>query len=164
MRPGGTVRKNQFQFTERSFAACNTYNCYCQHYLQSNSKNVRTSAAGDNFKLNDLKLLQTSLSKSTISPFYLLAIYAGTHLGRAGPRAILVLGAPSRCDQFARLSEKRESMPLLCVVPPQKSIFCCAYFGFTFALDVQQKVKLFLHSSKEQMALRSFLGIYSSFV
>jgi len=27
-------------------------------------------------------------------------------------------------------------MPLLCVVPSQKSIFCCADFGSTFALDL----------------------------
>jgi len=73
------------------------------------------------------------------------------------------LGAPSRCDLFGRLSEKRESMPLLCVVP-LKNLFCCADFGATFALDVQQKLKPFLHFSKEQMALQSFLGIYSSFV
>ena len=45
-----------------------------------------------------------------------------------------------------------------------KSIFCCADFGSSIALDLQQKLKPFLHSSKEQMALRSFLGIYSSFV
>ena len=36
--------KDQFQFTERMFAACNTYKCHRQHYLQSSSKNVRTSA------------------------------------------------------------------------------------------------------------------------
>jgi len=89
---------------------------------------------------------------------------AGTDLGSAGPYAILVLGAPSICDLFGRLSEKRESMPLLCVVPPQKSIFCCTDFGSTFSLYVQQKLKPFLDSSKEQMALQSFLGIYSSFV
>jgi len=41
----------------------------------------------------------------------------------------------------------------------QTSIFCCANFGSTFALDVQQKLKPFLHSTKEQMALLSFLGI-----
>jgi len=51
MRPGGT--KDHFQFTERSFAACNAYNCHRQHYLQSNSKNVRTSVC-DNFKLDEL--------------------------------------------------------------------------------------------------------------
>jgi len=55
-------------------------------------------------------------------------------------------------------------MPLLCVVPPQESIFCCADFGSKIALDLQQKLKHFLHSSKEQMALQSFLGIYSSFI
>jgi len=47
---------------------------------------------------------------------------------------------------------------------PSKSIFCGAEFGLTIALDLQQKLKHFLHSSKEQMALGSFLGIYSSFV
>jgi len=55
-------------------------------------------------------------------------------------------------------------MPLLCVVPPQKSIFYYADFGSPSALDLQQKLKPFLHSSKEQMALQSFFGIYSSFV
>jgi len=55
-------------------------------------------------------------------------------------------------------------MPLLCVVPPQKSIFCCADFGSTIALDLQQKLKPFLHYSKKQMALQSYLGIYSSIV
>jgi len=88
----------------------------------------------------------------------------GTDLGSAGLKAILVLGAPSRCDLFGCLSEKRERMPLLCVAPPQKSIFCWADFGSTFVLNVQQKLKPFLHSSQEQTALRSFLGIYSSFV
>ena len=53
----------------------------------------------------------------------------------------LSFGAPSRCDLFGRLFEKREHMPLLCVVPPQKCIFCCADFGSTFALNVQQKLK-----------------------
>jgi len=88
----------------------------------------------------------------------------GTDLGSAGPKAILILGAPSRCDLFGRLSEKSESMPLLCVVPPQNYIFCCADFGSTFALNVQQKLKPFLHSFKAQMTLRSFLRIYGSFV
>jgi len=76
----------------------------------------------------------------------------------------LSFGAPSRCDLFGRLFEKREHMPLLCVVPPQKCIFCCADFGSTFALNVQQKLKPFLHSSQEQSALRPFFGIYSSFM
>jgi len=53
---------------------------------------------------------------------------------------------------------------LLCVVPPQKSIFCCAGFGSTIAFDLQQKFNFFLHSSKKQMALQSFLGIYSFIV
>ena len=69
--------------------------------------------------------------------------HTGTDLGSAGPQAILVLEALSRCDLFGCFSEKRESMPLLCVVTPQKSIFCCAEFGFTFALDVQQKLRVF---------------------
>jgi len=49
------------------------------------------------------------------------------------------LGAPRKCDLFGRLSEKRESMPVLCVVHPQKYIFCCADFGSTIAADHQQK-------------------------
>ena len=76
----------------------------------------------------------------------------------------LSFGVLRRCDLFGRLSEKRISMPLLCVGPPQKSIFCCADFGSTIALDLQQKLKPFLHSSEKQMALQSFLGIYSSVV
>jgi len=57
-------------------------------------------------------------------------------------------------------------MPLLCVVlvPPPKYTFCCADFGSAIALDLQQKLKPFLHSSEEQIALRPFLRIYSSFV
>jgi len=55
-------------------------------------------------------------------------------------------------------------MPLLCVVPPQRSIFCGSDFGSTSALDLQQKLKPFLHSSLGQMAMRSFLGMYGSFV
>jgi len=49
-------------------------------------------------------------------------------------------------------------------VSPQIYIFCCADFGYTFALDFQQNLKAFLYSSKEQMALRAFLRIYSFFV
>ena len=73
-------------------------------------------------------------------------------------------GGPKQVWPVSPLSEKRESMPLLCVVPPQKSSFCCAGFGSAIAFDVQQKVQPFLLSSKEQMALRSFLAIDSSFV
>jgi len=31
-------------------------------------------------------------------------------------------------------------MPILCVDPPQKSIFCGANFGCAVALDLQQKI------------------------
>jgi len=62
------------------------------------------------------------------------------------------------------LSEKRESMPLLCVGPPQRFIVCGADFRSTTALDLQQKLKPFLHSSLEQTAMRPFLGIYGCFV
>jgi len=55
-------------------------------------------------------------------------------------------------------------MPHLWVMPPQKSIFCGSDFGSNFALDLQQILKPFLHSSKEQLALQSFLGIYSAFM
>ena len=75
-----------------------------------------------------------------------------------------MFGAPRKCDLFGRLAVKRESMPLLCAVPSQKSIFGCADFGSTIALDLQQKFEPFLHSSKKEMAMQSFLGIYSSFV
>jgi len=36
---------------------------------------------------------------------------------------------------FGRLSEKRDGVPPVCVVPPQISIFCCASFGSTVVLD-----------------------------
>jgi len=55
-------------------------------------------------------------------------------------------------------------MPLLWVVPAQNSIFCGSDFGSTIALDLQQKLKTFLRSSQKQITMRSFLGIYSSFV
>jgi len=55
-------------------------------------------------------------------------------------------------------------MPLLCVVPHQNSIFRVTDFGSTITLNLQQKLKPFLHSYQEQMAMRCFLGIYSSFV
>jgi len=38
-------------------------------------------------------------------------------------------------------------MPVLCVVPPQNSIFGGADVGSMIALDLQQKLKAFLHSS-----------------
>jgi len=56
-------------------------------------------------------------------------------LGDAEPLAILVFGALCRCDLFGRLSGKRDGVLLVCVVPPQKSIFCFAGFGSTIALD-----------------------------
>jgi len=56
-------------------------------------------------------------------------------------------------------------MFLLWVVLPQKSIFCGSDFGSTFALDLQQILKPFPHSSKEQIALQSFgIGIYIGFM
>ena len=55
-------------------------------------------------------------------------------------------------------------MLLLCVVPSQNFIFCCADFGSAIALDLHQKLKPFPHSSKEQMVLRSFLRMYNFFV
>jgi len=52
--------------------------------------------------------------------------------------------------------------PLVCSAL-SKYIFCCADFGSTIALDLEKKLKPFLHSSKGQMALGYFLGIYSAF-
>jgi len=60
---------------------------------------------------------------------------AVTDLGSAGQLGHLSFGASRRCDLFSRLSEKRESMLLLCVVPPEKSIFFGADFGSTIASD-----------------------------
>jgi len=51
-------------------------------------------------------------------------------------------------------------LTLLCVVPFQSSVFCGGDFGSTIALDLQQKLKPFLHSSQDQMAIRFFLGIF----
>ena len=47
-------------------------------------------------------------------------------------------------------------MSFLCVVPSQKSTFCCADFGSTIALelDLEQKSKSFQHCSLEQMSTR----------
>jgi len=36
--------------------------------------------------------------------------------------------------------------------------------GSMIALDLQQKLKPFLHSSQDQMTMRFFLGIYNSFM
>ena len=42
-------------------------------------------------------------------------------------------------------------MPLLCVVPPQKSIFCGADFGSTIALDQCFPTSLDLRSLQEKI-------------
>jgi len=47
---------------------------------------------------------------------------------------------------------------------PYTFLWCRLWFYDCLSLDLQQKLKPFLHSSQEQMALRSFLGIHSSFV
>ena len=57
--------KDQFQFTERSFAVCTTY-WHRQHYLQSKSKNVRRTSGRDNFNLHDLKLAFCKLESSRL--------------------------------------------------------------------------------------------------
>jgi len=88
----------------------------------------------------------------------------GTDLGSAGPQASLVFGAPRRCDLFGYLSLKRESMPHLCVLPLEILFFVMSTLVVHCLLDLQQKLKPFLHSSQEQIAMRSLLGIYSSFV
>ena len=62
-----------------------------------------------------------------------------TALESAGPSAILVFGASRRCDQFDRLSQKLESIPLWCEAPPQMYIVCRTDIGSTIALDLQQK-------------------------
>jgi len=72
---------------------------------------------------------------------------------KRGALGYLSFWAPRNCDLFGRLCEKRawKYAPLVCSTP-SKSIFCGADFGSTIALDIQQKLKPFLHSSKEQMA------------
>jgi len=47
---------------------------------------------------------------------------------------------------------------------PSKIYLFGADFGSTVALDLQQNLKPFLHSSQDQIAMRSFLEIYSSLV
>jgi len=60
---------------------------------------------------------------------------------------------------------KPSKYALLCVVPLESLSFVVPTLVLaTIALDLKQKLKLFLHSSQEQMAMRSFLEIYSSFV
>jgi len=46
------------------------------------------------------------------------------------------------------------------VVPPRSFIFCGADFGSTIARDLQLKLKPYLHSSQQQMTMRSLFGIY----
>jgi len=61
--------------------------------------------------------------------------------------------------------KKRQSMPILRVLLSQNFIFCDADFGSAIGLDLQQKLKPFLHLlNKQEMAMRSFLGNYSSSV
>jgi len=55
-------------------------------------------------------------------------------------------------------------MSLMCVVLPQKCIFCGTNFVSTIALDLQHKLKTCLHSSHKQIAMRAFHGFYSSYV
>jgi len=54
-------------------------------------------------------------------------------------------------------------MSLLRVVPHQNFSFCDVDCGSTIALDLQQKLNRFLHSSQQQIAIRFLLGIYSFF-
>jgi len=69
--------------------------------------------------------------------------YTGTDLRSAGPQAILVFGVPLKCDLFGRLSEKREIMPLLCVVPSQKSLLLWRLW-FSNCLRSSTEIKAFL--------------------
>jgi len=62
---------------------------------------------------------------------------------------------------FEKSSEK---VPTPMVMYPQNFIFYGADFGSTIAYDLQQKLKHFLHSSQQQMAVRFFIGCYSFFV
>ena len=77
----------------------------------------------------------TPRGDGTESIYYL---YAGTHLASAGRSCVIVdFGVPPRCELFGCLSEKRERMPVLCVVPPKKFIFCGADFESVIAFDLQ---------------------------
>jgi len=102
---------------------------------------------------------------NTLQPpynLYILLIYRDAFRER-GALGRLSFWGPMQVLSVWLFVWKRESMPVLCVVPPQQSIFCGADFGSTIAVDLQQKLKTFLHSY-EQIAIRSFLGIYSFFV
>jgi len=46
-------------------------------------------------------------------------------------------------------------MTLVRALPPQNFIFCGAHFVSTIVLGLQQKLKPLLHSSQQQMAMRS---------
>jgi len=59
---------------------------------------------------------------------------------------MLVFGALRKCDLVGCSSEKRESMPLLYVVHPYQSIFCCANCQLWFynRLRSSTEIKAFL--------------------
>jgi len=67
--------------------------------------------------IGSLCSLQTALSEVG---FYSSSEQTGRDGFRErGAQAILIFGAPRRCDLFGYLSEKHESMPLLLVIPIQ---------------------------------------------
>ena len=76
--------------------------------------------------------------------------------------------SPRKCNLFGRLFAMLESMPLLCVVPPQKSLLLCRLWFYS-CLRSSTEIKAFftykpfLHTS-EKKALPPFLGVYSCFL
>jgi len=74
-------------------------------------------------------------------PILARMLCAGTDLRSPGPR-------PSQMWPIWPFVWKAwKYAPLMCSAP-SKYIFCCADFGSTIALDLQQKLKPYLHSSK----------------
>jgi len=89
-----------------------------------------TSASGKNCR----KTLWFELA--TVTP------QAGTDLGSAGPLGHLSFWAPRKCGLFSRLCEKRESIPLLCVVPLKIYLLWCRLW-FHNCLRSSTEIKTF---------------------
>jgi len=60
------------------------------------------------------------------------------------PRAsVLVFGAPRKSDLFGHLSEKRENMPILCVVLPEKYYLLLCRLWFYNCVGSSTEIKAF---------------------
>ena len=70
--------------------------------------------------------------------------------------------APSRCDLFGCLSEKRESMPLLCVAPPQKSLLLCQlwfYICLRYSTEIKAFPTIFLKNKRHCDLFSEFIAV-----